>query len=77
MVDVPESFGMNFTFDSDVELVEQDFFVSVAFDYPPNDPDYDRQWALPHIQAETGLERGGRTRSDHRRRHRYRRLYEP
>ena len=53
VVDVPESFGMNFTFDSDVELVEQDFFVSVAFDYPPNDPDYDRQWALPHIQAET------------------------
>ena len=53
VVDVPESFGMNFTFDSDVELVEQDFFVSVAFDNPPNDPDYDRQWALPHIQAET------------------------
>ena len=22
------------------------------FDNPPNDPDYDRQWALPHIQAE-------------------------
>ena len=53
VVDVPESFGMNFSFDSDVELVEQDFFVSVAFDNPPNDPDYDRQWALPHIQAET------------------------
>ena len=53
VVDVPDSFGMNFTFDSDVELVEQDFFVSVAFDNPPNDPDYDRQWALPHIQAET------------------------
>lgn len=53
VVDVPDDFGMNFTFDSDVELVEQDFVVSVAFDYPPNDPDYDRQWALPHIQAET------------------------
>ena len=53
VVDVPESFGMNFTFDSDVELVEQDFVVSVHFDNPPNDPDYDRQWALPHIQAET------------------------
>ena len=53
VVDVPEGFGMNFTFDSDVELVEQDFVVSVAFDNPPNDPDYDRQWALPHIQAET------------------------
>ena len=44
---------MNFTFDSDVELVEQDFVVSVHFDIPPNDPDYDRQWALPHIQAES------------------------
>ena len=52
VVDVPEDFGMNFTFDSDVELVEQDFVVSVHFDIPPNDPDYDRQWALPHIQAE-------------------------
>ena len=53
VVDLPDGFGMNFTFDSDVELVEQDFVVSVAFDTPPNDPDYDRQWALPHIQAET------------------------
>lgn len=53
VVDPPDGFGMNFTFDSDVELVEQDFVVSVAFDNPPNDPDYDRQWALPHIQAET------------------------
>ncbi len=53
VVDLPDDFGMNFTFDSDVELVEQDFVVSVAFDNPPNDPDYDRQWALPHIQAET------------------------
>ena len=53
VVDPPDGFGMNFTFDSDVELVEQDFVVSVAFDKPPNDPDYDRQWALPHIQAET------------------------
>ena len=52
VVDVPDNFGMNFTFDSDVELVEQDFFVSVHFDIPPNDPDYDRQWALTHIQAE-------------------------
>ena len=42
----------DFYFDSDVELVEQDFVVSVNFDIPPNDPDYDRQWALPHIQAE-------------------------
>ena len=53
VVDVPEDFGMSFTFDSDVELVEQDFVVSVHFDIPPNDPDYDRQWALPHIQAES------------------------
>ncbi len=53
VVDVPADFGLNFTFDSDVELVEQDFIVSVAFNNPPNDPDYDRQWALPHIQAET------------------------
>ncbi|MCY3780417.1 MAG: S8 family serine peptidase [Chloroflexi bacterium] len=53
VVDPPDGFGMNFSFDSDVELVEQDFIVSVAFDNPPNDPDYDRQWALPHIQAET------------------------
>lgn len=52
VVDVPDGFGMNFSFDSDVELVEQDFVVGVAFDNPPNDPDYDRQWALPHIQAE-------------------------
>ena len=59
VVDVPESFGMNFTFDSDVELVEQDFVVSVAFDNPPNDPDYDRQWALPHIEAETAWEKMG------------------
>ena len=53
VVNLPESFGQNFSFDSDVELVEQDFIVSVAFNNPPNDPDYDRQWALPHIQAET------------------------
>ncbi|MYD08684.1 MAG: peptidase S8 [Chloroflexi bacterium] len=53
VVDTPDGFDMSFTFDSDVELVEQDFVVSVAFDNPPNDPDYDRQWALPHIQAET------------------------
>lgn len=53
VVDLPESFGMDFTFDSDVELIEQDFVVSVAFAYPPNDPDFDRQWALPHIQAES------------------------
>ena len=53
VVDPPDGFGMNFSFDSDVELVEQDFFVSVYFDIPPSDPDYDRQWALPHIQAET------------------------
>ncbi len=54
VVDVPEAFGSDdFTFDSDVELIEQDFFVSVNFDIPPSDPDYDRQWALPHIQAET------------------------
>ena len=43
----------DFYFDSDVELIEQDFYVSVKFGIPPNDPDYDRQWALPHIQAET------------------------
>ena len=49
----PTISAMNFTFDSDVELVEQDFVISVNFDNPPNDPDYDRQWALPHIQAET------------------------
>ena len=54
VVDVPQAFGSDdFTFDSDVELIEQDFFVSVNFDIPPSDPDYDRQWALPHIQAET------------------------
>lgn len=53
VVNVPEDFGMGFSFDSDVELIEQDFVVSVHFDYPPNDPDYDRQWALPHIEAET------------------------
>ncbi len=53
VIDVPDDFAMNFTFDSDVELVEQDFVISVNFDNPPNDPDYDRQWALPHIQAET------------------------
>lgn len=59
VVDVPDGFGTNFTFDSDVELVEQDFVVSVAFDNPPNDPDYDRQWALPHIQAETAWDEMG------------------
>ena len=60
VVDVPDAFGSDdFTFDSDVELVEQDFVVSVAFDNPPNDPDYDRQWALPHIQAETAWEQMG------------------
>jgi thermitase len=53
VIDVPDDFAMNFTFDSDVELVEQDFVISVNFDNPPDDPDYDRQWALPHIQAET------------------------
>ncbi len=59
VVDVPEEFGMNFTFDSDVELVEQDFVVSAHFNNPPNDPDYDRQWALPHIQAETAWKEMG------------------
>ncbi len=60
VVDVPDAFGSDdFTFDSDVELVEQDFVVSVAFDNPPNDPDYDRQWALPHIQAETAWDQMG------------------
>ena len=59
VVDVPDNFGMNFTFDSDVELIEQDFVVSVNFGNPPNDPDYDRQWALPHIQAETAWEEMG------------------
>lgn len=60
VVDVPDEFGSaDFTFDSDVELVEQDFVVSVQFDVPPNDPDYDRQWALPHIQAETAWDQMG------------------
>ena len=60
VVDVPDAFGSDdFTFDSDVELVEQDFVVSVAFDNPPNDPDYDRQWALPHIQAEQAWDQMG------------------
>ena len=59
VVDVPEYFGMNFSFDSDVELIEQDYFVSVYFNNPPNDPDYGRQWALPHIQAETAWDEMG------------------
>ncbi len=59
VVDLPPRFGMNFSFDSDVELIEQDFFVSVQFDNPPNDPDYERQWALPHIQAETAWDEIG------------------
>ncbi len=60
VVDVPDAFGSaDFTFDSDVEMVEQDFIVSVQFDNPPNDPDYDRQWALPHIQAETAWDQMG------------------
>jgi len=53
VIDVPDSFNMAFTFDSDVELIEQDFTVSAYFNIPPNDPDYDKQWALRHIQAET------------------------
>ena len=54
VVDPPADFdGDDFTFDSDVAMVEQDFIVSVAFSIPPRDPDYERQWALPHIQAET------------------------
>lgn len=53
VVDTPDYFGMNFTFDSDVELIEQDFVVAVNFNNPPNDPDYSKQWALPHIDAET------------------------
>ena len=59
VVAVPEYFGMNFSFDSDVELIEQDYFVSVHFDIPPNDPDYKRQWALPHIQAERAWDEMG------------------
>lgn len=59
VVDVPEYFGMNFSFDSDVELIEQDYFVTVRFDNPPNDPDYERQWALPHIQAERAWDEMG------------------
>ncbi|MCY3833045.1 MAG: S8 family peptidase [Chloroflexi bacterium] len=62
VVDVPESFGLNFTFDSDVALVEQDFVVSVHFDIPPNDPDYDRQWALQHIEAEQAWDQMGELR---------------
>jgi thermitase len=53
VIDVPDTFSMGFTFDSDVELIEQDFVVMVNFDIPPNDPDYSKQWALPHMQAET------------------------
>jgi thermitase len=53
VVDVPDYFGMNFTFDSDVEWIEQDFQVMADFGIPPNDPDYSKQWALSHIQAET------------------------
>ena len=60
VVEVPDAFdSADFTFDSDVELVEQDFVVSVQFDNPPNDPDYDRQWALPHIQAELAWDQMG------------------
>ena len=60
VVDVPDAFGReDFTFDSDVELVEQDFVVSVQVDYPPNDPDFDRQWALPHIQAQQAWDQMG------------------
>lgn len=59
VVDVPEYIGMNFSFDSDVELIEQDYFVSVHFNIPPNDPDYKRQWALPHIQAERAWDEMG------------------
>ena len=60
VVDVPDAFGSDdFTFDSDVELVEQDFVVSVQFDIPPNDPDYDRQWALQHIEAEKAWDQMG------------------
>ena len=63
VVDVPDAFDSDdFTFDSDVELIEQDFVVSVAFDNPPNDPDYDRQWALPHIQAEQAWDQMGELR---------------
>jgi thermitase len=55
VVDFPERVdaNVNFSFDSDVELIEQDFTVSVNFNIPPNDPDYAKQWALPHMQAET------------------------
>ena len=63
VVDVPDAFGSDdFTFDSDVALVEQDFVVSVQFNNPPNDPDYARQWALPHIQAETAWKQMGELR---------------
>lgn len=48
-----------FTFDSDVELIEQDFEVAVNFNIPPNDSDYAKQWALPHIQAETAWKEMG------------------
>lgn len=53
VIDVPDTFSMGFSFDNDVELIEQDFVVTVNFNIPPNDPDYSKQWALPHIQAET------------------------
>ena len=52
VVDPPAGFDAEFTFDSDVALVEQDFVVSVHFAIPPGDPDYGLQWALPHIHAE-------------------------
>lgn len=53
VIDLPDTVVANFSFDSDVELIEQDFVVQVNFDIPPNDPDYSTQWALPHIGAET------------------------
>jgi thermitase len=59
VVDVPDYFGMNFTFDSDVEWIEQDFQVMADFGIPPNDPDYSKQWALSHIQAETAWKEVG------------------
>lgn len=52
VIDLPDNSTV-FSYDSDVELIEQDFVVNVNFSIPPNDPDYAKQWALPHIEAET------------------------
>ena len=78
VVDVPESFGMGTSASTAMSSWSSRTSSSACSSIIRQmTPTYDRQWALPHIQAEHRLARDGRARRCHRRGHRHWRLHEP